>query len=170
MAVSQLTVQYQAIKKIACDNSRSDWCLFTGKGGSRLPRHFLFGSGTYLGFRAVKPHFLPWIRTVEQKTFQTEPKRHEFTVRIANETTGNLEVSLQSGAQLAIQSRRWKYHLFGFIQGPDLIEGFGGSYLKPLVERFFDHLKKDCGCFESPPGSTSPTANRCTADVWKRDL
>ena len=104
------------------------------------------------------------------RTFQTNSSQHGFTVRIVNETAGDLEVSLQSGSQLIIQSRRWKYHLFGFIQGPDLIEGFGGSYLKPLVERFFDHLKEDCGCFESPPGSTSPTANRCTADVWKRNL
>ena len=139
-----------------------------------MPRHFLFGSDSYQGFRAVKPHFLPWVRAVELQTFQTNSSQHGFTVRIVNETPGDLEVSLQSGSQLIIQSRRWKYHLFEFIQGPDLIpdltEGFGGSYLKPLVERFFDHLKEDCGCFESPPVSTSPTANRCTADVWKRDL
>ena len=144
--------------------------FFSSKGGLRLSRHFLFGSDTYLGFRAVKPHFLPWIRAVELQTFQTDSKQHGFTVRIANDTTGNLVVSLQSGSELIIQSRRWKYRLFEFIQAPDLVGGFGGSYLKPLVERFFDHLKEDCGCFESPPGSTSPTANRCTADVWKRDL
>ena len=135
-----------------------------------MPPHFLFKSDPYQGLHVVKPHFLPWIRAVELQVFQTNAKQHGFTVRVANEITGDLEVSLQSGSQLIIQSRRWKYSLFEFIQAPDLIEGFGGSYLKPLVERFFDHLKEDCGCFESPPGSTSPTANRCTADVWKRDL
>ena len=121
--------------------------FFSSKEGLRLSRHFLFGSDTYLGFRAVKPHFLPWIRAVELQTFQTDSKQHGFTVRIANDTTGNLVVSLQSGSELIIQSRRWKYRLFEFIQAPDLIEGFGGSYLKPLVERFFDHLKEDCSCF-----------------------
>jgi len=118
----------------------------------------------------VKPHFLPWIRAVELQEFQTNSKQHGFTVRIANESTGDLEVSLQSGSQLIIQSRRWKYSLFEFIQSPDLIEGFGGSYLKPLVGRFFDHLKEDCSCFGSPPGLAAPTASKCTADVWKRDL
>ena len=140
------------------------------KGGLTLPRHFLFGSDSYQGFRAVKPHFLPWIRTVELQTFQTDSKKHGFTVRIANKVTGDLEVSLQSGSRLIIPSRRWKYHLFRFIQAPDLDEGFGGSYLIPLVEQFFDHLKEDCGCFESPPASTAPTAIRCTARIWKRDL
>jgi hypothetical protein len=144
--------------------------FFSSKGGLRLSRHFLFGSDTYLGFRAVKPHFLPWIRAVELQTFQTDSKQHGFTVRIANDTTGNLVVSLQSGSELIIQSRRWKYRLFEFIQAPDLVGGFGGSYLKPLVERFFDHLKDDCGCFGSTPGLAPPSASRFTADVWKRDL
>ena len=144
--------------------------FFSSKGGLRLSRHFLFGSDTYLGFRAVKPHFLPWIRAVELQTFQTDSKQHGFTVRIANDTTGNLVVSLQSGSELMIQSRRWKYRLFEFIQAPDLVGGFGGSYLKPLVERFFDHLKDDCGCFGSTPGLAPPPASRFTADVWKRDL
>jgi hypothetical protein len=144
--------------------------FFSSKGGLRLSRHFLFGSDTYLGFRAVKPHFLPWIRAVELQTFQTDSKQHGFTVRIANDTTGNLVVSLQSGSELIIQSRRWKYRLFEFIQAPDLVGGFGGSYLKPLVERFFDHLKDDCGCFGSTPGLAPPPASRFTADVWKRDL
>ena len=144
--------------------------FFSSKGGLRLSRHFLFGSDTYLGFRAVKPHFLPWIRTVELQTFQTDSKQHGFTVRIANDTTGNLVVSLQSGSELIIQSRRWKYRLFEFIQAPDLVGGFGGSYLKPLVEEFFDHLKDDCGCFGSTPGLAPPPASRFTADVWKRDL
>ena len=144
--------------------------FFSSKGGLRLSRHFLFGSDTYLGFRAVKPHFLPWIRSVELQTFQTDSKQHGFTVRIANESTGDLEVSLQSGSQLIIQSRRWKYRLFEFIQAPDLVGAFGGSYLKPLVERFFDHLKDDCGCFRSTPGLAPPPASRFTADVWKRDL
>ena len=152
-------------------------CFFSSKGGLRLPRHFLFGSDTYLGFRAVKPHFLPWMRSVELQTFQTDSKKHGFTVRIANDTTGDLVVSLQSGSELMIQSRRWKYRLFEFIQTPDLVRGFGGSYggfggsyLKPLVERFFDHLKDDCGCFGAAPGLAPPPASRCTADVWKRDL
>ena len=144
--------------------------FFSSKEGLRLSRHFLFGSDTYLGFRAVKPHFLPWIRAVELQTFQTDSKQHGFTVRIANDTTGNLVVSLQSGSELIIQSRRWKYRLFEFIQAPDLVGGFGGSYLKPLVERFFDHLKDDCGCFGSTPGLAPPPASRFTADVWKRDL
>ena len=144
--------------------------FFSSKGGLRLSRHFLFGSDTYLGFRAVKPHFLPWIRAVELQTFQTDSKQHGFTVRIANDTTGNLVVSLQSGSELIIQSRRWKYRLFEFIQTPDLVGGFGGSYLKPLVERFFDHLKDDCGCFRAAPGLAPPPVSRCTADVWKRDL
>ena len=144
--------------------------FFSSKGGLRLSRHFLFGSDTYLGFRAVKPHFLPWIRTVELQTFQTDSKQHGFTVRIANDTTGNLVVSLQSQSELIIQSRRWKYRLFEFIQAPDLVGGFGSSYLKPLVERFFDHLKDDCGCFGSTPGLAPPPASRFTADVWKRDL
>ena len=144
--------------------------FLSSKGGLRLSRHFLFGSDTYLGFRAVKPHFLPWIRAVELQTFQTDSKQHGFTVRIANDTTGNLVVSLQSGSELIIQSRRWKYRLFEFIQAPDLVGGFGGSYLKPLVERFFDHLKDDCGCFGSTPGLAPPPASRFTADVWKRDL
>jgi hypothetical protein len=144
--------------------------FFSSKGGLRLSRHFLFGSDTYLGFRAVKPHFLPWIRAVELQTFQTDSKQHGFTVRIANDTTGHLVVSLQSGSELIIQSRRWKYRLFEFIQAPDLVGGFGGSYLKPLVERFFDHLKDDCGCFGSTPGLAPTPASRFTADVWKRDL
>ena len=144
--------------------------FFSSKGGLRLSRHFLFGSDTYLGFRAVKPHFLPWMKSVELQTFQTDSKQHGFTVRIANDTTGNLVVSLQSGSELIIQSRRWKYRLFEFIQAPDLVGGFGGSYLKPLVERFFDHLKDDCGCFGSTPGLAPPPASRFTADVWKRDL
>ena len=118
----------------------------------------------------MKPHFLPWIRAVELQEFQTNSKQHGFTVRIANGATGDLEVSLLSGSQLIIQSRRWEYSLFEFIQSPDLIEGFGGSYLKPLVERFFDHLKKDCSCFGSPPGLAAPTASKCISDVWKRDL
>ena len=144
--------------------------FFSSKGGLRLSRHFLFGSDTYLGFRAVKPHFLPWIRAVELQTFQTDSKQHGFTVRIANDTTGNLVVSLQSGSELIIQSRRWKYRLFEFIQAPDLVGGFGGSYLKPPVEEFFDHLKDDCGCLGSTPGLAPPPASRFTADVWKRDL
>ena len=144
--------------------------FFSSKGGLRLSRHFLFGSDTYLGFRAVKPHFLPWIRAVELQTFQTDSKQHGFTVRIANDTTGNLVVSLQSGSELIIQSRRWKYRLFEFIQAPDLVGRFGGSYLKPLVDRFFDHLKDDCGCFGSTPGLSPPPASRFTADIWKRDL
>ena len=145
-------------------------CFFSSKGGLRLPRHFLFGSDTYLGFRAVKPHFLPWMRSVELQTFQTDSKKHGFTVRIANDTTGDLVVSLQSGSELMIQSRRWKYRLFEFIQTPDLVGGFGGSYLKPLVERFFDHLKDDCDCFGAAPGLAPRPVSRCTADVWKRDL
>ena len=144
--------------------------FFSSKGGLRLSRHFLFGSDTYLGFRAVKPHFLPWIRVVELRVFQTNAKQRKFTVRVANEATGDLEVALQSGSELIIQSRRWKYRLFEFIQAPDLVGGFGGAYLKPLVERFFDHLKDDCGCFGSTPGLAPPPASRFTADVWKRDL
>ena len=140
------------------------------KGGLTLPRHFLFGSDSYQGLRAVKPHFLPWIRAVELQTFQTDSKRYEFTVRIANEATGDLEVSLPNGSQLVIQSRRWKYHLLGFIQKLDSGEGFGGSYLKSLVRKFFDHLKEECGCFESQRGSNAPIASKSTADVWKRDL
>jgi hypothetical protein len=100
--------------------------------------------------------------------FQTNREQFEFTVRIANEATGDLEVSPQSGSQLIIQSRRWKYHLFRFIEASDLGKGFGGSYLIPLVEQFFDHLKGDCGCFESPPTTPVPIASRCTADAWKR--
>ena len=118
----------------------------------------------------MKPHFLPWIRAVELQTFQTDSKKHGFTVRNANDTTGDLVVSLQSGSELIIQSRRWKYRLFEFIQTPDLVGGFGGSYLKPLVERFFDHLKDDCGCFGAAPGLAPPPVSRCTVDVWKRDL
>ena len=135
-----------------------------------MPRHFLFGSDTYLGFQAVKSHFLPWIRAVDLQTFQTDSKQHGFTVRIADETTGDLEISLQSGSKLIIQSRRWKYRIFEFIQAPDLVGGFGGSYVKPLVERFFDHLKDDCGCFGSDPSLAPPPASRCTTNVWKRDL
>ena len=144
--------------------------FFTGKGGASLPRHFLFGSDPYQGLRVVKPHFIPWIRAVGLQVFQTNPKQHGFTVRVANEITGDLEVSLKNESRLIIQSRRWKYHLFRFIQAPDLDEGFGGSYLIPLVEQFFDHLKEDCRCFESPPASTASTAIRCTAGIWKRDL
>ena len=135
-----------------------------------MPRHFLFGSDSYQGFRSVKPHFLPWIRAVELQEFQTNSKQRKFTVRVANDVTGDLEVSLQSRLQLIIPSRRWKYHLFRFIQAPALYGGFGGSYLIPLVEQFFYHLKEDCGCFESPPASTAPTASRCTAGIWERDL
>ena len=135
-----------------------------------MPRHFLFKSDPYQGFLVVKPHFIPWIRAVRLQVFQTNPKQHRFTVRVANEATGDLEVFLQSESRMIIQSRRWKYHLFRFIQAPDLDEGFGGSYLIPLVEQFFDHLKEDCRCFESPPAPTASTAIRCTAGIWKRDL
>ena len=135
-----------------------------------MPRHFLFGSDTYLGFWVVKPHFLPWVRRVESQTFQTDSKQHGFTVRIANEITGDLEVSLQSGSELIIQSRRWKYRVFQYIQAPDLVGGFGGSYLKPLVERFFEHLKDECNCFGPTTGPAPPQPIKSTSDVWKCDL
>ena len=135
-----------------------------------MPRHFLFGSDTYLGFWVVKPHFLPWVRRVESQTFQTDSKQHGFTVRIANEITGDLEVSLQSGSELIIQSRRWKYRIFQYIQAPDLVGGFGGSYLKPLVERFFEHLKDECHCFGPASGLAPPQPIKSTTDVWKCDL
>lgn len=134
-----------------------------------MPRHFLFGSDSVQGFRAVKPHFLPWVRTAILQTFQTDSKQHEFTVIIANEDTGDLEISLQSGARLIIKSRLWKYSLFRYIHGSDLVEGFGCSYLKQLAERFFEHIKGDCGCFESEPFLTTPITSKRTADVWKRD-
>ena len=135
-----------------------------------MPRHFLFGSDTYLGFWVVKPHFLPWIRRVHLQTFQTDSKQHGFTVRIANEITGDLEVSLQSGSELIIQSRRWKHRIFQYIQAPGLAGGFGGSYLKPLVERFFEHLKDECNCFGPTTGSAPPQPIKSTSDVWKCDL
>ena len=133
-----------------------------------MPRHFLFGSDTYLGFGAVKPHFLPWIRQVEPQTFQTDHNKRGFTVRIANEMTGDLEVSLQSGSELIIQSRRWKHRIFQYIQAPGLAGGFGGSYLKPLVERFFEHLKDECNCFEPVAPSAPPQPITSTLGVWKR--
>ena len=133
-----------------------------------MPRHSLFGSDPYLGLRVVRPHFLLWVRTVEQRVFQTNSKQFEFTVRIGNESTGDLEVSPCSGSHLIIKSRLWKYHLFRFIEASDQGKGFGGSYLIPLVEQFFNHLKWDCGCFESPPTPSAPTASGYAADAWKR--
>ena len=135
-----------------------------------MPRHFLFGSDTYLGFRAAKPHFLPWVRQVESQTFQTDSKQQGFSVRIADETTGDLEVFLQSRSGLMIQSGRWKYSISQYIQRPDLVGGFGGSYLRPLVKRFFEHLKDECSCF-GPAGGLVPTqAIEPTLDLWKREL
>ena len=132
-----------------------------------MPRHFLFGSDSVQGFHAVKPHFLPWIRAVVRQTFQTNAKQHEFTVKISNEDTGDLEICLESGARLIIKSRLWKYALSRFIQESDLVEGFGYSYLKPLVKSFLDHIIGDCSCFASDPLLTKPIVSKSTAGVWQ---
>ena len=131
-----------------------------------MPRHFLFGSDPDLGLRAIKGHFIPWIRTIGLQDFQTNSNQHRFTVRIANETTGDLEITLPSRSQLLIQSRRWRYHLAKSIQAPDLKGTFGEAYLAVLTERFFDHLKGDCACFFQTNNTTAKTVNKRPSGTW----
>ena len=131
-----------------------------------MPRHFLFGADSYLGFYAIKPHFIPWIRAIGPHDLETNSKQHRFKVRIANEITGDLEVSLQSGSRLLIQSRRWKYHLSKSIYAPDVADEFGGAYLTILTERFFEHLKADCSCFGSTTTTTSPSVTKRQETKW----
>ena len=135
-----------------------------------MPRHFLFGPDPYLGFRAVRPHFLPWIRAVEPRLFLTNREQFEFTVRIADASTGDLKVFPRSGAELIIQSRQWRIHLFRYIESYAAGNGFGSSYLIPLVDQFFKHLKGSCTCLGSTQALQTSTETSYTADAWEKYL
>ena len=139
---------------------------FVPEGDLPLSRHFLFASDPYLGLRAVQAHFLPWVCSMEEVSIETTSRESQFTVRVGNRITGDLEVSLKSGSHIVIPRRRWKYHLFRFIQAPDLRTGFGGSYLLPITSRFFEHLKGDCGCFAPSQKNLLETRTEHVVDLW----
>ena len=134
-----------------------------------MSRHFLFASDPYLGLRAVQAHFLPWVCSIGEVSIETTSKETQFTVRVGNRITGDLEVSLQSGSQIVIPRRRWKYHLFRFIQSSSLCPGFGGSYLIPITSRFFEHLKGDCDCFAPSQNDLSDLRTKHAVDLWAVD-
>ena len=131
-----------------------------------MTRHILIGSDPDLGLRAIKGHFIPWIRTVGLQDFQTNSSQHRFTVRVANETTGDLEITLPSRSRLLIQSRRWRYHLAKSIQAPGLKGTFGEAYLAVLTEQFFEHLRGDCACFGPTTNTTAQIVNKRPSGTW----
>ena len=131
-----------------------------------MPRHFLFASDPYLGLRSVQAHLLPWVCSMEGVSIETISKESQFTVRVGNRITGDLEVSLKSGSHIVIPRRRWKYHLFRFIQASGLHTGFGGSYLVPITSLFFEHLKEDCGCFAPSQNNLPEIRAEHVGDLW----
>ena len=131
-----------------------------------MPRHFLFASDPYLGLRSVQAHLLPWVCSMEGVSIETISKESQFTVRVGNRITGDLEVSLKSGSHIVIPRRRWKYHLFRFINSSNLDPGFGGSYLIPITSRFFEHLKEDCGCFAASQNNLPEIRAEHVGDLW----
>ena len=103
---------------------------------------------------------------MEGVSIETTSKESQFTVRVGNRITGDLEVSLKSGSHIVIPRRRWKYHLFRFIQASGLRTGFGGSYLVPITSLFFEHLKEDCGCFAPSQNNLPEIRAEHVGDLW----
>ena len=128
-----------------------------------MPRYFSLNRNILL--RSVEPHLLPWIRSIQPVTLETEARQKHFTVSVANNPFKELELSLFSGFRTSVSHRLWKHYLaqYLFLNGATdlrLYRDIGplGSYLLPVMVRFLLHLRnEECLCFAEDHGSKIKT-------------
>ena len=118
-----------------------------------MPRLFDFNRKRPLN--AVSPHFMPFVRSMESLNLETGLLKKRFSVTVKEGSEQALEVCLPSGTRISIPIRRWRRCIQRYLDlegETDLVLyrdiGPLNSYLVPIVERFFVHLRSErCNCF-----------------------
>lgn len=120
-----------------------------------MPRHALISQDRLLFVKSVAPHLFPWIR-FQTLEFQTEARGKQFSVRILDQEERVMGIYPEFGRVCRVGPSLWKRFLQRYIaaEGTTALYiyrdlGPMGSYLLPVIEAFFKHLRtEECRCFD----------------------
>ena len=128
-----------------------------------MSRNRLFGSNPNLSLNSVKPHFPPFIRSIESIALEVLEGKTWFTVKIGGHPHEGLEISWGIASRRTVPASQWKHYLHRYIDEDGsadlrLYEDIGPMriYLVPVIARFFNHLRYErCRCFNFLWGTRS---------------
>ena len=103
---------------------------------------------------AIRPHFLPFVRSLDSRTLETDWEKKPFSVSAGLKNKG-LSLSV-TGGTITAPITLWERHLGRYIETNGSTDislyrdcGPLGSYLVVCIDLFFQHLRGGgaCECF-----------------------